>query len=148
MKKTIRYLFLVLTFYFLFASYTKGQEVIKVHLADGTSFEVYISDIQKITFSDLEAALPQELEKVSQLIKVYPNPASKLVKVKYLLEKSGDVKINIYNIKGSLIHDTVCRNCLPGSNIYNWDVRNSPPGIYICTIQHNRKIWETKIIVD
>ena len=102
-KKPFRLLFLSTVLALLVINQLKAQESMRINLSGGTSMEIAVADIQKLTF-DLTTAIEQHPEIVKQLLKlkIYPNPAKDQVVIDYCVEEKGQVVIEIFNIFKSM----------------------------------------------
>jgi len=65
----------------------------------------------------------------------YPNPFNPATKIKFNLNKSGAVSINVYDLKGSLVSELVKGNYSAGSYEVTFDGSMIPSGIYFYKIQ-------------
>jgi len=64
----------------------------------------------------------------------FPNPFNPSTTIEYSLEKSGDVKIQIFNIKGRLVITLVDNYKTPGSYSVNWNPNSLSSGQYFYQI--------------
>ncbi|MBN2412788.1 T9SS type A sorting domain-containing protein [candidate division KSB1 bacterium] len=69
----------------------------------------------------------------------YPNPFNSFTKISYSVKESGPVKLNIYDISGSIVRLLVNEEKLSGNHIAVWDGRNEQgksvaSGIYYYTL--------------
>jgi hypothetical protein len=93
-------------------------------------------------------------EDISGLIEVgapYPNPFSYSVNIPFIINRSGDVRLAVYNYSGQKIREIYFPSVGPGSYRIIWDGCNqggSPqrPGFYIYAITFNGKTKSGKII--
>ncbi len=69
-------------------------------------------------------------------IKISPNPVKDVFKVEYSSPNTGDVTINIYDIKGRLLK-TEKTNKLTSEFTYSYNVSSLKPGVYAVEIQMN-----------
>ncbi len=120
----------------------------RINLNDGTSIEIAITDIQKLTF-DLSTAIEQHPEIVKQLLKlkVYPNPAKDQVVIDYSVEKKGEVIIEIFNISGLQLQTTNLGFLNPGNYSHIMNLRHLSAGTYVCRIHQNNQYVTKKNIV-
>ncbi len=63
-----------------------------------------------------------------------PNPCSGLTSFSYSLFETGNVIVDIYDIRGCLIETLLNEEQQAGLNSINWDASNMNPGIYLCRI--------------
>lgn len=69
-----------------------------------------------------------------------PNPFSNKTIINYILAKSGNVKINIYNVAGALVKNMVSEYKTQGTYSFCWDGRDElgrrlAGGTYLCRIE-------------
>ena len=64
----------------------------------------------------------------------FPNPFNPSTTIEFSLEKSGDVKIQIFNIKGQLVETLVDNYKTPGSYSVNWNPSSLSSGQYFYQI--------------
>jgi len=81
----------------------------------------------------------------------HPNPFNSSTKIKFTLEKSGYILLNIYNIKGQKVKTLLDGHVAEGSHIVHWDGTNDSgkqcsSGIFICRLQQNNKSFTKKIM--
>ncbi len=88
---------------------------------------IYSLEISDIQSNDL---LPSEFN----LSQNYPNPFNPSTTIEFSLEKSGDVKIQIFNIKGQLVETLVDNYKTPGSYYVNWNPSSLSSGQYFYQI--------------
>ena len=82
----------------------------------------------------------------------YPNPFNPATTIRYDLPESGKVKIQIYDIMGSLVEELVNSKQSAGSHSVVWNGRNShgvqtASGIYMYRVQFNEQIKTSKMIL-
>jgi hypothetical protein len=71
-------------------------------------------------------------------IKLYPNPVKDMFKVDYSSPNTGDVKINIYDIKGNLVA-TEKANKSTTDFTYSYNASSLSAGVYVFEIQMNNQ---------
>jgi hypothetical protein len=147
-KKPFRLLFLSSVLALLVINPLKAQESMRINLSGGTSMEIAIADIQKLTF-DLTTAIEQHPEIVKQLLKlkVYPNPAKDQVVIDYCVEEKGQVVIEIFNINGLQLQTINPGFLHPGNYSHKMNLRHLSAGTYVCRIHQNNQFVTKKIIV-
>jgi hypothetical protein len=65
-----------------------------------------------------------------QLHQNYPNPFNPTTNIRYDLPERSEVKLNIYNIQGQLVHTLVNKVQQPGYHSISWNGGNLVSGIY------------------
>ena len=64
------------------------------------------------------------------LVSAYPNPFNPTTTINYSLEKNENIKINIYNINGSLVDNIFNGFQSIGTHQVVWNAKDYPSGIY------------------
>jgi hypothetical protein len=131
--------------------HVNAQKYMQITQKDGKVISIELSDIQKLTFTKLALALPEQQKKVIQAtlnFKTYPNPASDLVNIEYSLESQGDVSLEVYNLQGILVHSYTPGMKGMGTYNYQWNTGKVPSGTYICQIRQNNKLTTKKITIN
>jgi hypothetical protein len=64
------------------------------------------------------------LPAMTEMTKAYPNPFNNITSITYLVSKSEDVKIEIYNLKGQVVRSLVSGTKNPGSYSLKWNGNN------------------------
>lgn len=77
-------------------------------------------------------------------IKSYPNPFSERIRIEYLLPKTADVDISIYNIQGQRVRNLVHTRQISGTQYVDWDGRDHQgnkiiPGMYVALVRIGNK---------
>ncbi|MCB9220926.1 MAG: T9SS type A sorting domain-containing protein [Ignavibacteria bacterium] len=81
-------------------------------------------------------------------IKTYPNPASSIVSIEFLLLNDAFVSLEIYDLIGNKVTTIIKEKELGiGSFNYSWIVKNIQNGIYFYSLECNNKIFNGKIQV-
>ena len=87
------------------------------------------------------SGIPTELFELSP---PYPNPFNSAVRINYTMSNVSDVRINIYDIMGRLVQNTLERDKRAGIHTFTWNGRDRsgrelPSGIYFVTLMLNEK---------
>ena len=69
----------------------------------------------------------------------YPNPFNPITTISYQIQKSGNINIEIYNIKGQLVETLVNEQQTSGSYSVTWDAKGCSSGIYLYKLKMNGK---------
>jgi len=86
-------------------------------------------------------------------IEVYPNPASEKVYFTFFTEEKPAIKVNIFNINGSLINELTAKSTgNSGLHSAEWNLCNQagqrvPPGLYLCRILTSNEFITGKVLV-
>ena len=94
-----------------------------------------------------------EIPLSTRLRSVYPNPFNTSTAVVYGIDKSADVKINIYNSKGQLVRSYNEGTKAPANYTLLWDGLDKngqacPSGIYLIRMQAGSEISEIKALLQ
>jgi len=89
-----------------------------IYLADKCSFMIlanpYFSEVREV---DEDETLPSDFA----LFQNYPNPFNPVTNIEFLLPKSGQVKIEIFNILGQKVRTLVDQHLKAGHKLLDWD---------------------------
>ena len=77
----------------------------------------------------------------------YPNPFNGSTKIKYELNKSSDISLNIFDIKGNKISEIYSGFKTAGKYEYNFSSENLSSGIYFVILKSESNIISRKIIL-
>jgi hypothetical protein len=78
---------------------------------------------------------------------VYPNPLNGEGRIKYVLDQTGFVSIDIFDITGKLVKNVYNGQTDYGLQIANFDSNDLAEGIYFCRLESNHLIQTQKIII-
>jgi hypothetical protein len=83
----------------------------------------------------------------------YPNPFNPVTQIRYSLQASENVTIDIYDVFGHLINRLMQQNQVPGEHQLSWDGRDFKgqtvsSGIYICSMQAGESRQSIKMILQ
>lgn len=151
MKTTIVILILLLS---LQSAFTQDSQLI-LNLNDGSTEVFNISEIQKITFSNLVNI--EEIKNINNVFNSlkqfpnFPNPFSQQTTIKYEISEKGSVRINIYDNKGVVVKKLFSKYQDKGTYTIEWDGRSEsnqrvPTGLYFCQIILNNKTDSRQLI--
>jgi hypothetical protein len=93
---------------------------------------------------------PTAVENVSVTpvkFEVYPNPMYGQGKIKYLLDESGAVSINMYDVTGKLVKTVFSGQANKGLQIVDFDSSDMPQGVYFCRLESDHLTQTQKVIV-
>lgn len=110
-------------------------------VTSGQGINTWIQDFMWETYStgnDEHTALsPQDL-----IISVYPNPFCEKLNIKLESKTNQPVKIDIYNLKGQLIYDSVVEPNMQ----FSWNDSKAASGVYFVKVSQGRNTQTKKII--
>jgi hypothetical protein len=98
-----------------------------------------ISDACNLTLSYSENLMPENS------VQIYPNPASQFLNIDMDVNLDSEIKIEVSDISGRVIHNHSKLDC---SNHYMIDVSNYPKGIYFVNILSNKNSLTRKIVIE
>jgi hypothetical protein len=78
----------------------------------------------------------------------YPSPANKQINIDYILDKSSDVKLKIFDLTGRTIYQTSEDNAGAGMHKFNFDIDNLSNGAYYYTISNSDGSITSKFVVS
>ena len=96
-----------------------------------------ISGIKKIEETALSFSLSQN----------YPNPFNPSTKIKFEINKSGDIELNVFDITGKTVSKIVNEYLTAGTYEVTFDGSNLPSGIYFYQLKTNNIIETKKLIL-
>jgi len=80
------------------------------------------------------------------VLKTYPNPFNPTINFSFSLNKKSMIKVNLFNIKGQLVH-VIHQDMLScGDHIITWNAGNLSSGIYFAQLVAENKVLDTKKI--
>lgn len=82
-----------------------------------------------------------------KLLPNFPNPASYMTKVPYLVSTAGMVKITVYNLKGEIVRNHMNQFLQPGEYVTDLYTYNLPSGTYLCILETTGGNDALKILV-
>ncbi len=146
---------IILIFTFLLQNAFAQESQLIVNLSDGTTEVFDITEIQKITFSNLVNI--NEVDKLAtvfnnlKLFPNYPNPFSEQTTIKYEILEKGFVRINVYNNNGVLVSENFSGDQDAGTYKVVWDGTNKkkqkvPTGLYFFQVLLNNEVDSKQMI--
>ncbi len=79
--------------------------------------------------------------------KIYPNPFNPQSTIEYQVARSGNIKLEIYNIRGQKINELKNEYVLPGHYRVSWNGSLHPSGIYFVILHSHQSIIRKKMIL-
>ncbi len=76
-----------------------------------------------------------EIPETYSLMQNYPNPFNPATKINFMLPKSGEVSLKIYDILGNEVATLINENMNPGSYTIDWNAGNYSSGVYFYRLQ-------------
>jgi endonuclease/exonuclease/phosphatase family metal-dependent hydrolase len=97
------------------------------HLPTVSMFRIY----NGVSVNQIGSIVPDKFE----LKQNYPNPFNPETKIKFDIQKSGYVRLSVYNSLGQKITDLVNQNLSAGEYETNWNAKDFASGIYIYRLE-------------
>jgi uncharacterized protein (DUF1501 family) len=110
-------------------------------LADEETDAVIDGSFNKLDFVDATATVPTGINNKGngptsfKLEQNYPNPFNPTTTISFSLAKAADVKLRVYNIKGSLIRTIINKRKSAGEYSISFDASTLPSGTYLYTLE-------------
>ena len=77
----------------------------------------------------------------------YPNPFNPTTTIDFYLNKSSEVKLQIYSVDGRLVENITSGNLNAGKHSYKWNAENYASGIYIYQLTVNRQVLQKQCVL-
>jgi flagellar hook assembly protein FlgD len=78
---------------------------------------------------------------------VYPNPFNPVTTIEYQLATAGQVRIEIYNIKGQKVTELLNKEQDAGNYTFNWDAAGMNSGIYFIRLSCGEYRKTSKVLL-
>ena len=131
------------------------SETMYIHLANGTTAEYQLQDVQQITFSNVTSA--EDWAEVIQKIPIrflanYPNPFNPTTTIKFELNEPGKTEVTIFNLKGQVVRRLTDSILAKGIHEMIWDGKNDNntlcgSGTYLYQVKSNNQIKAKKMLM-
>ncbi len=110
------------------------------------------------TTSDVDLTLvaivgvDDEVVTTTKLLSNYPNPFNPVTNIAYSINETGNVTINVYNLKGQLVKSLVNEVIETGDHIVTWNGRDNSnksvaSGVYFYKMQSSNYTATKKMIL-
>lgn len=127
----------------------------KVVVLAGTSHTIFYNQNSGITTANVQAAINQalmstsleETENLSVSISLFPNPASEVINVDYVLEKKADVQFQVFNILGEVVTDITINDQQKGKNKIRIPLEELCEGTYFIKMKVDEEYTVEKFII-
>jgi hypothetical protein len=119
----------------------------KTSKASGFSALVYYSNENTTHVDGNSTGAPLDFS----LAHNYPNPFNPGTTIQYVLNKTGRIRLDIYNVQGQLLRTLAEGNAQPGAYAMAWDGKDAQgnevvTGIYYYQLQLNDEVMTHKMI--
>jgi len=150
----MKILFICLILSLTLALESKAEsDILIIHLKDGTSEKIDVSQIQKIKFENITAVNEQN-KQAGTLVATgnYPNPFGEQTSIEFEIAMPGNVEIIIYDAAGEQIQKLECNGCQAGKNHVTFRRfgtfgRFLPSGAYYYEVRFGNEVQGKKMIV-
>lgn len=78
---------------------------------------------------------------------VYPNPVFGAGRIKYVLDESGPVSINMYDVTGKMVKTIFSGQADKGLQIVEFNSSELPQGVYFCRLESDHLTQTQKVII-
>jgi hypothetical protein len=112
-------------------------------LNNGSTFEYAAV---RIDFNFVDAP-ETELVQIPANIKNYPNPFNPQTSIEFELKTAGNMKIDIYNVKGQKVTTLTDEYYSQGKHTLVWNAEDLPSGMYFCKAQSSDYISTNRMIL-
>ncbi len=102
-------------------------------IADASNHRVLRYDYNRPTGIETTTIIPQEFS----LDQNYPNPFNPATTIPFKLEKSGFVRLEVFNLLGQKVATLLNEFRLPGEHTVSWDASDLQSGLYIYKLSVN-----------
>ena len=127
-----------------------------IQLKDGATSAISIENISEIYFNDIDVRIlkdPRKSQMLSTLVlfQNYPNPFNSETTIKYSLQKTSDVNIDIYNITGKMVKSYNFHNQDSGEYVVKWNGKDqngleASSGMYFYQLKTDNEIKSRSMI--
>ncbi|MFH1861305.1 MAG: T9SS type A sorting domain-containing protein [bacterium] len=81
------------------------------------------------------------------LLKTYPNPFNPITTFSFMLERSGDVNLTIFDLQGKRVTNLINGWRTEGEHEVSWDASGFASGIYIYRLKAGEFVASGKIVL-
>lgn len=116
-----------------------------VNKTDGNSSTFGLNDLRFLSFIDFSSGI-QPISNLEEMkFKLFPNPASDEIQMFFLSGKSGQLRIEIIDLQGKILH----LEMIPtqnGANTATINISQLQRGMYMCRVRTDNKFEAIKFI--
>ena len=77
----------------------------------------------------------------------YPNPFNPITKISYGIDKSADVKLSLYDVRGGFVEDLINKRVGAGNHDFMLDASHLSSGVYFYTMTVDNVSQTRKLIL-
>ena len=79
---------------------------------------------------------------------VFPNPFNAETTFSFVLDRSGETSLSIYNAAGQLVEDVIAPEYYPaGSYQVPWDPQHLASGVYLVRFLTRQAVYTTRVVL-
>jgi hypothetical protein len=100
------------------------------------------------------ASLPSAVQLTSDLVpntsrlyQNFPNPFNPSTTIRFRLDRSSGVSLQIINLLGQAVETLYEGGLQPGEYSVLWNARNHPSGVYLCRLRSSQRSYEIKLLL-
>ena len=129
------------------------SDTLIIHLKNGTSEKIDVSQIQKIQFENITVVNEQNKPAGTLVANGnYPNPFGEQTSIEFEIAIPGNVEIIIYDVAGNQIQKLECSGCQTGKNSLQWNCHDKnnikvQSGAYYYEVRFGNEVQGKKMIV-
>lgn len=98
---------------------------------------------QTTSINQISSSVPEKFS----LYQNYPNPFNPTTKIKFDIQKAGDVKMNVYDMQGRLVKEIVNQYISAGSFEVSFDEKNISSGVYYYKMEIDGNVITKKMML-
>jgi hypothetical protein len=98
-------------------------------------------------YMDLDRFTVPWIASFFELYQNYPNPFNPITTIEFVLPKTSEVTLKIFNILGEEVATLVYDKLHPGSYSYEWDASNVASGVYLYRLQAGDYVKTRKMVL-
>ena len=124
-----------------------ASDNIKDSDSDGyTNIEEYLNGTDPLNFTKVEAITHELKPKTFSLMQNYPNPFNSKTKIRYVLPKQDNVKLDIFNTCGKLVAKLIKEHQQAGWHEVFFEAGDLSSGLYFYRLRTNNKLKIKKML--
>ena len=126
-------------------------EAKEIRLSDDEAVEIF-SDGYELAVDDIILAPVTGINDgviptTTTLCQNYPNPFNPTTEISFLIENTGDIKLNVYNYTGQLVNSLIDGQMNAGLHKVNFDASNLSAGVYYYTLEADNTSITRKMVL-
>ena len=124
-----------------------SEDLVTVSNFGGDSFNYVVADAVRWVGLDEEVTNNEwnlsETVRSFELLQVYPNPFNPSTQIEYVLEQSGSVRLEVFDVQGQLLETLVNSEQQSGTHRIRWQASGQSTGLYFVRIQfeNSQSYW-------